>query len=212
MDDSFIFECFEDDIFNGNDQLDVDDGEPDDCANDLSDDEEAPGDPVPLRHTLNMKTDLMGQDIVAKVKAILTFMDWQGMNLPIFLDALSWGDPGCHSDAKVKYARTSLMVSDELPGILERWYNPPRSPNQKKGKRPAGARQTLRDFATNCVRDSVDREMKISAPLFLSPPENLTEEHLTGLDFKKVKSEVIQTCPILWHVLRSAAYSQQQEL
>ena len=219
MDDSFIFDCADDNLLdktyttasinilpkNVND-------EPDSCPQDLSDNEEAPGDPVPRQHTLNMRMRLMGQDIATKVKATLAFMDSQGINLPIFLDALSWGDRGCHSDPKIKYARTALMVSEELPSILERWYNPLRSPNQQKGKRPEGARQTLHEFATKCVCTCVDKEMKISAPLFISPPEDLSEEHLTGLDFKKLKSDVIQTCPIFWKILRHAAYSQRQEL
>src|SRR5580693_6921846 len=98
-------------------------------------------------------------------------MDSQSINLPIFLDALSWGDPGCHSNPKVQYARTALMVSDKLPGILERWYKPPRTQREKKGRQPAGAQQTLREFALQCVSGCVDREMKISAPLFRSGPQ-----------------------------------------
>ena len=31
--------------------------------------------------------------------------------------------------------------------------------------------------------------MKISAPLFLSPPEELSEEHLTKTDFEQLKCE-----------------------
>jgi hypothetical protein len=186
------------------------DDEADDCAGALSDDDEDVGDPVPLRNTRSMRARLIGQDVTAKVKNTLRFMDSQSINLPIFLDALSWGDPGCHSDPKVQYARTALMVSDELPGILERWYKPPRTQREKKGGRPAGAQQTLREFALQCVSGCVDREMKISAPLFLSPPDVMSEEHLTSLNFSNLKSKVIQTAPIFWNILRIAAYSQRQ--
>ncbi|KAJ7833955.1 hypothetical protein B0H14DRAFT_2591165 [Mycena olivaceomarginata] len=41
---------------------------------------------------------------------------------PPLLDALSWGDSKCTGDRQCIYARTSLMVSDEVPGILERWH------------------------------------------------------------------------------------------
>ena len=90
------------------------DDEPDDCANDLSEDEEELGEPISLQHTISMKQRLINEDIAVKVKDTLSFMKQQGINLPIFLDALSWGDHGCHSDPEVQYARTSLTVSDEL--------------------------------------------------------------------------------------------------
>jgi hypothetical protein len=160
--------------------------EPDNCAQDLSDDEEESRDAIHLTNTRFLKNNLIGHNITNKVKAILHFMDSQNMNLPIFLDALSWGDQGCHSDSKIQYARTALLVSDELPGILDRWYNPPRARIHKKGKRPAGARQSLRAFATHCVGTCVDKEMKSSAHLFLSPPEELSEEHLTSFDFNQM--------------------------
>jgi hypothetical protein len=194
------------------DSLEHVDDEPDDCAKDLSDDEEEIGEPVPLVHTFNMKQRLANEDLASKVKEVLSFMKQKKINLPIFLDALSWGDAGCRSDPEIQYARTSLMVSEELPGILTRWYKPPRSLNHKKGKRPAGARNTLLEFAVECVSDVVDREMKCSASLFLSPPEELTEEHLTKLDFKKFKTKIIRDAPVFWGLLRRAAYSKKQEL
>ena len=45
-------------------------------------------------------------------------MDAQGLNLTIFLDALSWGDLDCNSP-KIRYARTGLLLSEELPSILQ---------------------------------------------------------------------------------------------
>jgi hypothetical protein len=52
-----------------------------------------------------------------------------------------------------------------------------------------------------CVGDAVDWEMKCSALLLLSPPEDLTEEHLTKLDFKKLKTELVQCAPVFWGLL-----------
>jgi hypothetical protein len=46
----------------------------------------------------------------------------------------------------------NLQFSDELPGILERWYNPPRGSRKRKEKKPAGA-QVLHDFARKFVVD-----------------------------------------------------------
>ncbi|KAJ7210043.1 hypothetical protein GGX14DRAFT_303538, partial [Mycena pura] len=72
---------------------------------------------------------------------------------------------------QVVYARTSLMVSEELPQILQRCYNPPRRSAKGHGARPAGARQVLLDFARSCISDTIDQEMKPSAGLFLSLPD-----------------------------------------
>jgi hypothetical protein len=84
------------------------DNEPDDCAKDLSDDEEEFGESVPLVHTFNMRQRLANEDLASKVKEVLSFMKQKKINLPIFLDALSWGDAGCCSDLEIQYARTSL--------------------------------------------------------------------------------------------------------
>ncbi|KAK7006966.1 hypothetical protein R3P38DRAFT_2555094 [Favolaschia claudopus] len=137
---------------------------------------------------------------------------------PIFLDALSWGDQACISSKVVQYARTSLMTSEELPGILERWYRPPR--HKSGGQRPEGGRRALLDFSFTCIRecvndpiiaDIVDQEMKLLAPLFLSPPEDLSEEHLTELNFNDLKSTIQDTAPIFWNVLHRAACAPDQE-
>jgi hypothetical protein len=78
------------------------------------------------------------------------------------------------------------MVSDELPRILRWGYTPPRQAGRLTGKKPAGAWQVLLGFATTCISDTTDREMKVSAHLFLSPPKDFSQEHLTSLDFGKL--------------------------
>ncbi|KAJ7891746.1 hypothetical protein B0H13DRAFT_1625873, partial [Mycena leptocephala] len=70
-----------------------------------------------------------------KVRKILDCMRDKRLPLLLFLGALSWGNARCTSDKACVYARTSLIVSDELPGILQRWHKPPRI----SGARPAGA-------------------------------------------------------------------------
>ncbi|KAK7018290.1 hypothetical protein R3P38DRAFT_2715514 [Favolaschia claudopus] len=114
----------------------------------------------------------------------------------------------CVSDKTVQYARSSLMNSEELPRMLERWHSPPR---RSGGQRPAGARKILLDFAFRCISDAVDTEMKVSAPMFLSPPDKLSETHLTDLDFGKFKNQLKESMPIFWHILRRAAYTAEQE-
>ncbi|KAJ6548849.1 hypothetical protein B0H19DRAFT_997293, partial [Mycena capillaripes] len=102
------------------------------------------------------------------------------------------------------------MVSDELPGILQRCYNPPRRGAKNKGKKPAGGRRAFLDFATGSVCETIDREMKFSAHLFLSPPDELSQEHLTSLDFGEMKNSIQRYTPVLWRILRQAAYTTTQ--
>ncbi|KAJ6598562.1 hypothetical protein B0H10DRAFT_1718929, partial [Mycena sp. CBHHK59/15] len=110
-----------------------------------------------------------------KVKEVLKCMQYTGLPLPLFLDALSWGDAKCVADWACIYARTALMVSDELPGILERWHKLLRA----SGTRPAGGHEPLEQFALKTVCDSIDCGIKLSSPLLLSPPDELSEEQLT---------------------------------
>jgi hypothetical protein len=53
--------------------------------------------------------------------------------------------------------------------------------------------------------------MKVTAPAFLSSPKELSKEHLISFDFDKLKSEVQQDAPVLWELLRNAAYRPKQE-
>ncbi|KAJ6477200.1 hypothetical protein C8R47DRAFT_1178829 [Mycena vitilis] len=197
--DDFDFYYTEDDFdFVWDDTLDHVDDEPDNCAGNVSDEEEIEkDDPIELTNVRRAKERLGDASVFDKVKKVLACMQEEGLPLPLFLDALSWGDPRCTADPTCRYARTSLMVSDELPRILERWHKPPRA----SSSRPAGARKPLEQFALKTL----------SAPLFLSPPEELSEEHLTGFDFGAFKVEIKAGNPVLWEVLRHAAYSHLQE-
>ncbi|KAJ7259410.1 hypothetical protein C8J57DRAFT_1640173 [Mycena rebaudengoi] len=178
----------------------------------LSDEEEGEiGEPIQLANSRRRREKLKEEEILGKVKATLQFMSDQGLDVALFLDAFCWGDKGCHSDPTVQFARTGLMVSDELPGILRRCYAPPRRAGRPTGKKPAGARQVLLEFATTCISDTIDQEMKVSAHLFLSPPEDLSQEHLTSLDFGKLTKRVQRFAPSLWQILQRAAYTPEQE-
>ncbi|KAJ6587839.1 hypothetical protein B0H10DRAFT_2197752 [Mycena sp. CBHHK59/15] len=117
---------------------------------DLSDDEEERADPIQVRHSRDRRGRLQDADMPEKVNKVLQTIREQGLDLAIFLDAVCWGSEACVSDDSIRFARTGLMVSDELPGILQRCYNPPRRSNKKKGKRPAGGCRALLDFATTC--------------------------------------------------------------
>ena len=77
---------------------------------------------------------------------------------------------------KVKYARTALLNSDMLTGILSRWYWPPR--RHEEGIRTKAARHVMEDCATENVKMRIYREMREIIPLTYSSPEDVTEDAL----------------------------------
>jgi hypothetical protein len=56
--------------------------------------------------------------MLTKVKAVLTSMEQNGLDLPSFLYAASYGDAACTSDAKVQAAGMRLLHSPLFPNIL----------------------------------------------------------------------------------------------
>ena len=50
----------------------------------------------------------LGTNAAAKVASILHYMNSLGLNLPLFLDLLSWGDQGCITHPKIRYKRSAL--------------------------------------------------------------------------------------------------------
>ncbi|KAF8627584.1 hypothetical protein AX17_006157 [Amanita inopinata Kibby_2008] len=163
-----------------------------------------------VRRTYELKRKLVGQDICSKVINILECMKEQGMDLPLFLDALSWGDPGCHSHPQTQYARTALLKSRELPNILERWYAPPRTQQSQKGTRLAGARGVLLEFSRKHILEVTDDEMRKGAPLFKSPTRDITESNLTTLHLASLKDEVKRCMRTFWEILESATRTNRQ--
>jgi hypothetical protein len=78
--------------------------------------ERKPSDPIHWTNTCNLREKLTGAAALPTVKNTLNYVCSQGINLPLFLHALSWGNESCILDKQVQYTRTSLMVNKELPG------------------------------------------------------------------------------------------------
>ncbi|KAJ3972877.1 hypothetical protein EV361DRAFT_797279 [Lentinula raphanica] len=188
------------------------DHESDGDAEDFSEDEMEPAEPMVLSNHRAIKLDWAERSRLDAVLAVLDSISAQGLDLPLFLDALFYGDSDCHSNQRCRYARDSLMTCDELPRIVQAWHKPPRRPGGQKSRRPFGASRVMEDFALDCISSQVNRELRISAPLFASDPLDFSEDQLLGIDFKELKAQVLSQNPMLWRILRSAAYSQKQQL
>ncbi|KAJ7774231.1 hypothetical protein DFH07DRAFT_732844, partial [Mycena maculata] len=145
------------------------------------------------------------------VKKVLTVMAGLGLSLPVFLDALSWGDRDCTLDAAVRNARTGLLNSPELPIILRRWHKPPRPPKSKK-HRPQGAKSVMEGFALECSQEILAQELELLADVFESPArDDIKEEELTGISFPDTVKQVKKIAPNLWSALFGLARTQSQQ-
>ena len=67
-------------------------------------------------------------------------------------------------------------------------------------------------FAVECVEEIVVRELRNVSPLFRSAPDDLSSEHLTGLSFSQLISQLSSPdgCPILWRILGKLDQSTMQ--
>ncbi|KAJ8489593.1 hypothetical protein ONZ45_g13520 [Pleurotus djamor] len=199
------------------------DDEPDDCYRDLDDlegepeaedmeGEEAEELPTADNHfrarTAKLRSEFGDQSMLPIVLETLRLWEVAGVDLPMFLNALSWTDKECRMNARVRYARTSLMQSAELPEILELWHNPPRS--KGKGKRAMGARKTLDDFVVKKAKAAIEDDLKRSSTLFLSPPEEFNEEMLASINYQDLILETKKLAPIAWSILESAVCTANQ--
>src|SRR6266576_469107 len=105
----------EEDFFDIDELIDFSHDEPEDLDETMSEEEESPPEaPIAYQNTRHLRARLEQAGILSKVKKVINCMQNEGLNLPLFLDAIFYGDPGCHNDNTVQYQRTALMFSDEL--------------------------------------------------------------------------------------------------
>ncbi|KAJ7452631.1 hypothetical protein FB451DRAFT_1374076 [Mycena latifolia] len=149
--------------------------------------------------------------LVLNVNKILMLMGALGLNLPTFLDVISWGDTDCTLNPTIRRARADLLKSEQLPGILRRWHKPPR-PAKSKKHRPKGATAVMERFALKCSQGILERELELLAHLFDSPAgEDITEEQLTGLSFPATVKEAKKIAPNLFAALFRLARTEGQQ-
>ncbi|KAF8222270.1 hypothetical protein L208DRAFT_1524744 [Tricholoma matsutake] len=135
-------------------------------------------------------------------------MDELHLNLPLFLWAISWNVPKLTSNNHVHFARTALMVSDELPGILAHWHRPPHSHGQ--GIWTKAARKALNDWALDTLCETLDDELSILKLTMLSQ-QHLSEEVLLAISWKEMILEIKSLAPTLWKLFRYTLYTPMQE-
>ncbi|KAI5823219.1 hypothetical protein K523DRAFT_344625 [Schizophyllum commune Tattone D] len=147
---------------------------------------------------------------VARVRRTLQGIQAAGLSLPELLDAVTWGDQACRRDPIVSGACRSLMQSDLLPLMLQRWAKPP---STAKGRRPEGRSAAVKEAARAIVQDELLDEIKaVSARVLHSnDKQDLTAEELTSIRFDNIIPRVQSLAPGIWSLLRSLGYSKRQE-
>ena len=148
-------------------------------------------------------------DISECVLQVLDLMDILHLNLPLFLWAISWNVPKLTFNNCVHFARTVLMVSDELPGILAHWHRPPCSHGQ--GICTKATRKALNDWALETICDTLDEELSILKPTMSLLQQDLSEEVLLSISWKEMIPEVKSKAPTLWKLFCYTLYTPRQE-
>ena len=163
-----------------------------------------------IRHTDRCRQflDITG-DISDRVLQVLDLMEILHLNLPLFLWAISWNVPKLTADNRVRFARTALMVSDELPGILAHWHRPPRSHGH--GIRTKAAKKALKDWALDAVCETLDDELVMLKPTMSLAQQDMSEEALLAISWKDMILEVKSTAPTLWKLFRYTLYTPRQQ-
>ena len=139
-----------------------------------------------------------------KVIAVLDYMKKLKINLPILLDAVSFGHDDCRNDYTINSARVQLICSNELPKILEQWYMPPKSsPNSK---RPIGAKWAFQDLAIRVVKDRMCEEMEDAASNFLrTNTHSLLVDDLQVTTYEDIIHNIKIHVPVTFDILVTCA-------
>jgi hypothetical protein len=71
-----------------------------------------------------------------------------------------------------------------------------------KNRHTRGAKPVMENFAFECTQHILDQELEaVAAYLVLQMGEDITEEALAGLVFKKMIEAIIDNAPTLWKLL-----------
>jgi hypothetical protein len=151
------------------------------------------------------------EEIASRMAEVIDFMAAKGLDVPNFLFYMSWGldvNTSSSTYGKIRYARTSLMHSDFLAHILEKWYWPPRK--HEECIRTRAARETMEKWAEQNVKTRMNREMRRLLPLTASPSEDVTEKSLLSFNLRDMSLEFQTAAPLTWRLLHAASSTPLQ--
>lgn len=160
--------------------------------------------------TRNYKAFVMEKgDLTERVLDVLACLKENCLNVPLFLWALLWGWPDLVPNKEAKWARTALMLSDELPQIIEYMHHPPRK--HSRGVRTQSGKHTFNKVALGIIQKNITKEMRALTPLMRPASDEISEENFLSIRPSTMISDVKRTAPTLWSLLRCAALTPRQE-
>ncbi|KAK7029084.1 hypothetical protein R3P38DRAFT_2524942 [Favolaschia claudopus] len=120
-----------------------------------------------------------------------------GFDLTLTLDFLCEGKYTSRNPT-IRYARTALMCSDELPNIFRCCLKPPRWSASAKKKRRTGGRKALAPGAVDWCLEVIHKEMNALTPLLTTDTAtDVRAESLTGFTFVKLHADMSVAAPTL---------------
>ncbi|KAF7332774.1 hypothetical protein MKEN_00161100 [Mycena kentingensis (nom. inval.)] len=129
--------------------------------------EDVPESPFVAR-TRNLRAvldDLPEDEMESKLLHVLDAMDETGLDIPLFMEVLCWGRKCAVQNARIRYARTTFMCSDELPLVVKRCLKPPRWNASTRKKRAKGGRARLAQVVSESCIETMREEMRTLEPL-----------------------------------------------
>lgn len=184
-----------------------------DSDTNTDDDENQPWRPIQIKYTQRLREMLTG-NVATKILTILSCMDSIGCNLPLFLDFFSWEDQECVINARIRYACTRLMVSEELPGILEYWRNVPCASGSTDVCAKA-VQLVIEEFAFSYIAQVVEKELQEVGELAMCLADEVSDTGLTHFLFEnmtlKLSSPAIGGMPKLWALLQKFSSTKGQD-
>ncbi|KAK7034933.1 hypothetical protein R3P38DRAFT_2435910, partial [Favolaschia claudopus] len=147
-----------------------------------------------LRHTLEQLSE---DEIERRMLANLEALKNTGFDLALMLDFLCDGKYTTRN-ATIRYARTALMCSDELPNIFRCCLKPPRWSASAKKKRATGGRKGLAPVAVDWCLEVMHKEMDALGPLLTTDTAtDVRAESLTGFTFLELHARMSVVAPTL---------------
>jgi hypothetical protein len=125
--------------------------------------------------------------VASRVRAVLERIGEVGLDLPIFLDAVCWGNEYLVTDGRAKYERSALM---HLPQILERW-----------AKKSPRAKSVLESYALSTIKTIITAEMNQAVSQLTVTGEEIGEETLLGITEEGMVNRLKPVTGTLWEIL-----------
>lgn len=152
-------------------------------------------------HTAGRRATIVDErDLSERVINVLAHMKTLGLDLPILLHALSWGNKFLTVDGEARYHRGVLMNSVELPEIIQQW-----------NKRSQTARHSLTEWAVGHVTTLINTEMDAAVEKLRCDGDDLAEETFLSITPDSMALLLKPEVPTLWRILRSTSRTNQQK-